>query len=196
MLGLWWARLLNFLAAVSGNGAGGGGSFESIATATGTGSSGTITFTSIPSTYKHLQVRGIARGGASLAPLYFYLQLNSVSGYACHHLRGNGASVDATADTARTYAELAGGGADSTFMAANIMGGIIIDIHDYASTTKNKTIRCLAGTDRNGSDGIIALSSALATGLGTTAVNELKLIAASGNWTTSTTFALYGIKGA
>ena len=31
-------------------------SFESIATATGTGSSGVITFSSIPSTYKHLQI--------------------------------------------------------------------------------------------------------------------------------------------
>ena len=36
-------------------------SFDSIASATGTGSSGTITFSSIPQTYKHLQIRGIGR---------------------------------------------------------------------------------------------------------------------------------------
>ena len=36
-------------------------SFESIATVSGTGSSGTITFSSIPATYKHLQIRYIGK---------------------------------------------------------------------------------------------------------------------------------------
>lgn len=171
-------------------------SFESIATATGTGSSATITFSSIPSTYQHLQIRGMARADATTySGLFLYLQLNSVSGYATHNLRGNGASASAEGNTGRTYAELAGGGADGSFFGANILSGVIIDIHDYKSTTKNKTIRCLAGADRNGSDGVIGLSSGLATGLGTTAVNEIKLVAPSGNWTSQTTFALYGVKG-
>jgi hypothetical protein len=33
------------------------GAYDSIATVSGTGSSGTISFTSIPSTYTHLQIR-------------------------------------------------------------------------------------------------------------------------------------------
>jgi hypothetical protein len=182
--------------ASSGGAAASTSSYESIASATGTGSSGTITFSSIPSTYKHLQIRGMGRAsGATSAPMYIYLQLNAGSGYAWHYLKGNGASAAASGGTGATYAQLAGGGADGSWVGANILSGTIIDIIDYASTTKNKTIRSFAGVDPNDTDGSIAIASALATGLGTTAVTEVNLIAPSGNWTTQTTFALYGIKG-
>lgn len=189
--------MLNLLGVLAASGGGGGGAYESIATATGTGSSGTITFSSIPSTYKHLQIRGLARADASpTAPMWMYLKLNSTTGYTYHNIRGNGATASAAAATARSNAQLAGGCADPTFMAANILAASITDIIDYASTTKLKTIRCFAGVDPNGTDGAIALSSALATGLDVTAVDSVSLIAPSGNWTTQTVFSLYGIKGA
>ena len=42
------------------------GSFSSIATVTvGSGGSSTVSFISIPQTYKHLQLRGIAKGTTS-----------------------------------------------------------------------------------------------------------------------------------
>ena len=56
--------MLNNIVALLGNGAaaGGGTSYESIATVTvGAGGSSSISFTSIPSTYKHLQIRAITR---------------------------------------------------------------------------------------------------------------------------------------
>ena len=186
--------MLNFLAAVSGNGAGGGGSFESIATATGTGSSGTITFSSIPSTYQHLQLRWISRSSRAITSDNMRISFNgATSTYADHVLYGDGAAAAAAGQTALTYITLqdATTGASAT---ASIMSVGVLDIHDYASTTKAKTIRSMHGNDRNGA-GVIALSSGIWTT--TSAINSISIVVGStGNFTTASTFALYGIKGA
>ena len=75
-------------------------SFESIATATGTGSSGVITFSSIPSTYKSLQIRYMSKDtNASDGVLNPKIQFNSDTGnnYAYHELRGDGTSATTNA---------------------------------------------------------------------------------------------------
>jgi len=170
-------------------------SYESIATATGTGSSGTISFTSIPSTYTHLQVRILGRSDAAFLGGRATLRMNNDSGanYASHVLTGigTGAGVAAAGNASATsidYIYIVGASA-----TANIMSAGVIDIHDYASTTKNKTVRILSGEDRN-SVGRVGVASGLWQS--TTAVNRLDIITTSGNWTTASTFALYGIKGA
>lgn len=172
-------------------------SFESIATATGTGLSGTITFSSIPSTYKHLQIRGIMKNTQNTNfEDVLNLQFNSDSGtnYAQHFLRGNGTAVAAGGAASNNkisyvaYFPYLGKGTAST------MGVVIIDILDYVSTTKYKTIRNMGGYDNNG-DGFITVSSGL--WLNTNAVTSISLIGDSSyNWQTTTTFALYGIKEA
>jgi hypothetical protein len=169
--------------------------FESIATATGTGASGTISFTSIPSTYTHLQVRILGRSDSAFLGGRATLIMNNDSGanYASHALTGigTGAGVAVVADTSATsinYIYTIGASA-----TANLMSVGVIDIHDYASTTKNKTVRILSGEDRN-TVGRIGVAGGLWQS--TTAVNRLDIITPSGNWTTASTFALYGIKGA
>jgi len=83
---------------LAGNTAFNPSSFESIATATGTGSSGVITFSSIPSTYQHLQLRWIARttdatsGFESI--LIRYNGVTSTS-YGYHYIEANGSTVSA-----------------------------------------------------------------------------------------------------
>jgi hypothetical protein len=168
--------------------AGAAPAFESIATATGNGSSGTITFSSIPSTYQHLQVRlqVIASGGGGQS-----IRFNSDSGnnYAYHNLGGNGSSVFAggTANYSQMFI-----GDDS---AATNPALMIVDIHDYASTTKNKTIRSFFGHDRNGA-GSVYLYSGL--WMNTNAVTSLSLGIGlfGGIFDSGTTASLYGIKGA
>jgi hypothetical protein len=178
----------------SGGAGGGGASFESIATAVGTGSSGTITFSSIPSTYKHLQVRLDAR--VTVANLATSMRVNNDSSslYARHALFGTGASVSAAGSASQTSISWIDFVTGSN-SAANIEGVGILDIHDYASTTKTKTIRLLGGYDtNNGSDGgLITLQSGLYNS--TSAITRLDFLVAAGNWATSTTFSLYGIKG-
>ena len=168
------------------------GSYESIATATGTGSSGTITFSSIPSTYVALQIRGIARTTPLSNVVNFYIRFNGDTGtnYTRHSLIGDGATVSTGAQTAQNsiYVYEAGRGANA---AANIVGISIIDIHDYASTTKNKTVRIISGSDANDTTGDVALASGL--WLSTAAIDSISIVTTSGSWTTQTQFALYGI---
>ena len=55
-------------------------SYESIATVSvGSGGQSSIVFSSIPSTYKHLQLRAIARTDYAAASIAFHLQFNSLN---------------------------------------------------------------------------------------------------------------------
>jgi hypothetical protein len=172
-------------------------SFESIATATGTGSSGTITFSSIPATYQHLQLRILARGSAASAgaDLWFRLNSDTATNYAQHTLMGDGSAASAAgiANSTSMYANVAGSSIPAASATASAMGTIIVDIHDYVSTTKNKTLRTFGGFDVNGTGGRIYLSSGLWRS--TTAVNAITVNLDSGNFTTSSVVSLYGIKG-
>jgi len=168
--------------------------FESIATATGTGSSGTITFSTIPSTYQHLQIRYNARCTRVNTDAGVHLQFNSDTGtnYTLHQLTGAGSGVSANGSTSQNYITIGVATADSS--PANVMGVGIIDIHDYANTSKYKTVRSLVGDDQNNTNGVIYLRSGL--WLSTSAITDISIIAQVDSWTTTTTFALYGIKGA
>jgi hypothetical protein len=164
------------------------GSYESIASASGTGSSGTITFSSIPSTYTHLQIRAIGRN--SYPATQFNTRFNSDTGanYAWHTFYGTGA---ATAGSGSASATLIGTyGLSYSSLTSGIMSSHTIDILDYANTSKYTTTKTLGGYDANGS-GEFGFFSGL--WMNTAAVTSIDLIAASGNWTTDTRFALYGI---
>jgi hypothetical protein len=172
-----------------------GTSFESIATLSGTGSSGTISFTSIPSTYKHLQIRAIARenSGGGSNDTFLGLSFNGSSGnnYATHYLNGDGASTSASGSG--SYPRIFPGIAAQNSAPSNVMGVFVLDLLDYASTNKYKTTRSLMGFDKNGS-GSITITSGL--WLSTSAINQIDIYSKDGqSFTTSTTIALYGIKG-
>lgn len=167
------------------------GAYDSIATASGTGSSGTITFSSIPSTYTHLQIRGISRNSYPSSQTNVRFNSDTGSNYSNHMFYGEGNAAYAAQNASQTFFRFYGLSYSS--LTAGIMSGHIIDILDYANTNKYKTARTLGGFDANGS-GEQGLFSGL--WMSTTAVTSIDLIATSGNWTTDTRFALYGIKGA
>jgi hypothetical protein len=161
----------------------------------GTGSSGTITFSSIPQTYKHLQVRLIANNNSGNFSLRLRLNGDTGTNYAHHVLEGGGSSAyayGAASANAIFYVGSAIGGSGS---GANFFGASIIDIHDYASTTKNKTVRTLNGHDSNGA--VDAQQIRLTSGLwmNTAAVTSISILDLSANFTTTSTFALYGMVG-
>jgi hypothetical protein len=168
-------------------------SYESIATANGTGSSGVITFSSIPSTYKHLQIRYIARDTQTAtfvtAPTVSF-NGDTANNYTTHYLYGNGTVVTAGANVGTNefgYILATGANAGTNTYAAGI-----IDILDYTSTSKTKTVRTMSAADNNGS-GEIYFNSGLwfATPAAITSIT----FNASTNYTSLTTFALYGIRG-
>lgn len=166
---------------------------EPIATTlVGAGGSSTITFSSIPSTYKHLQIRWIGRGGAPNVNQSFGLRFNSDNGtnYTYHVLYGTGASVFSVGQTDNNYAFFnSGAGANAT---SNVFGIGIVDILDYANTNKNKTVRSLGGVDNNGS-GIIAFDSGL--WISTSAITKIDVYSVTGNFSQYSRISLYGIKG-
>jgi hypothetical protein len=167
-------------------------SYESIASATGTGSSDTITFSSIPSGYKSLQVRALFRSSSAFStPDTLRVTLNgSTTTYASHNLYGDGSTVTANGTTGSAYIRVL------SMVTGSTSGGysvLILDLIDNDSTTKNKTVRIFGGCDTNGL-GAIGLHSGLwAT---TSAVTSMTFaITGAGNLDTTSTFALYGIKG-
>lgn len=170
--------------------------FESIATVTvGAGGSSSVEFTSIPGTFTHLQVRGIARTTrASNESDAILMRFNSDSGsnYARHQLNGDGASASADAGTSTTGMQINRFTASSA--TASNFGALVSDILDYTNTNKNTTVRTLGGYDNNGS-GLISFNSGL--WMNTAAITTITLTSLnSANFAQYSHFALYGIKGA
>lgn len=168
-------------------------SYESIATANGTGISGVITFSSIPSTYKHLQLRAIVRNtsvGTGEQSILVIANGDTGANYATHRLTGNGSAAGAQSYTSGT--DIVPYFNPSSLNTAGIYGAYVWDILDYANTSKNKTFRLLGGVDFNGSGTVGLISGAW---FNTAAINSLRFTSGGGSWTTDTQFALYGIKG-
>ena len=124
-------------------------SYESIATVTLGGSQASITFSSIPSTYQHLQIRGVARSDRSVTIEGLSIRFNSDTGlnYTYHGVQGNGSSATAFAgwDNDQSLSSLAA----SANAGSSIFGAGVIDILDYANTNKYTTIRILTGVNNN-----------------------------------------------
>jgi hypothetical protein len=168
-------------------------SYESIATVT-VGSGGTssyVEFTSIPDTFTHLQIRMLYGTSSAGSTSIMRLNADTSSGYAYHYVVGNGSTAFTGASINRNLGLLTdfnGGGVTSSPAVA------ILDLLDYASTSKYKTIRTLQGYDANGSGAVTLVSTQWRS---TTAVTSFQIYPPSGgSFTQYSQFALYGIKGA
>jgi hypothetical protein len=170
-------------------------SYDSIATVTvGSGGSSSISFTSIPSTYTHLQIRGIGRLTNAVSSNDASLRFNTDSGsnYAHHHLYGNGASASTPGTGSTTSSILVSyGGFPGTNTTTTAFSGFVIDILDYASTSKNKTVRGLIGYDANGS-GELSLFSGL--WFNSTIAGIFQIDFSGVTFAQYSQFALYGVK--
>ena len=167
------------------------GDYESIATVTvGGGGAASATFSSIPATYKHLQVRITALGDTATGyDVTMRFNSDTASNYNWHRLYGNGSSALAQGSlTSVTSMYVAADGARTTYPFVSV-----IDILDYADTNKYTTIRNLNGFDQN-SAGAVLLWSGLWRN--TAAVNSIAITVAANNLAEHSSFALYGIRSA
>ena len=170
------------------------GAYDSIATSTvGSGGVSTITFSSIPSTYTHLQLRFITRNnrsGQSVDASNIKANGDGGANYANHRVQGDGATPTASGGSSLGAAIFAQTPASTA--TAGLFGAGVIDILDYANTNKYKTFRTLSGFDANGS-GYVGLYSGLWQS--TSAINSLTISSNDGSgFLEYTSFALYGIK--
>ena len=159
------------------------GDFESIATSTLSSATASITFNSIPQTYKHLQIRMI---GFSDNSNYHYMSSNLTVGRR-HTLYHTTSYVLGTNSGESPGLPLNIGGMDGVFTN-------IIDIADYTSTNKLKQFKSHLSNDRNGSgQQVFVIGYWTEAG---TALNSLTFtMGGSGNFSQHTDIALYGIKG-
>ena len=171
------------------------GSFTSIATVTGNGSATSLTFSSIPTGYTDLQIRGLLVGSSTTpAVRYWFNGDNAGTTYTRHYLYGDGSSAGAggTANMALNQV-FAGTGTVNTY--PNVF---IIDIADYLNTSKYKTVKSIAGADDNtagtGHGGINLESHVW---MNTAAITSITIDLSTGVAIPSnSTFALYGVKAA
>lgn len=161
--------------------------YDSIQTVSvGSGGAADITFSSIPSTYTHLQIRcfGNNTSGGTWA-----MQCNGIttSVYSYHYVGAYNSSVTQGAGATQTSMTIGG------FGTGIKVTGSIIDILDYANTNKYKTIRALTGSDFGTSGEVGLFSGAYQQ---TTAISSIVIKAVgSPNIGQYSHFALYGIKG-
>ena len=183
---------------LAGNTAFNPSSYESIATFTAAGGETSLTFSSIPATYASLQIRGIYRDQYTANPYSAELRVrfNSDSGanYVSHWLQGDGSTAAGQSNTGANQIKIISAGVADA-VSANIFGVSIIDIHDYASTTKNKVTRAFAGANDNTSSTEFKVSLDSGLWLDTSAITSISLLAPN-NFKAGSTFSLYGIKGA
>jgi hypothetical protein len=183
--------LLNQIAAIHGTGvAASTTSYESIATVTvGAGGSSSIDFTSIPSTFKHLQIRQFNLNSVANQTIFIRFNSDTGSNYARHQVGGTGGVTYASGESSQT-AGFIGFGAGST--SSGYGAATITDILDYTNTNKYTTVRAISGNDYNGAGQIVLRSSLW---MNTAAVTGITIYPDTGNFTQYSHFALYGIKG-
>ena len=156
--------------------------YEPIATTTLGSAAADVTFTSISGTYTDLVLVAVTQIGVSGD--YLGVQFNSDTGsnYSRTRLSGNGTSASSERDTSQVrlnfYAQ------PTSNFAVNK-----IDIFNYANTTTFKSVLCR--TDQ------ASLSTNAYVGLyrSTSAITSIKLIG-PGNFSSGSTFTLYGIASA
>jgi hypothetical protein len=167
------------------------GAYELIQSQVLSSTTTSVTFSSIPSTFRHLQIRISAKTAqASTGVDTVRLRLNGDSGsnYAIHGLSGNGSSVSSFAVASHNLIAITGGAV--RLNDTNMFGAAVVDILDYVSTAKNTTVRSLGGAAA--STNSIDLNSGL--WMNTAAVTSLTLSAFT-DFVSGSRFSLYGLRG-
>ena len=164
------------------------GSYDALATVTvPSGGASSIVFSAIPQTgYKHLQIRSMSIFINARMDITF--NGDTGSNYSYHLVQGAGASAYAEGAGSTGSIRIWPNGNASSTSYPNLA---IIDVLDYATSTKNKTARILNGFDQNGS-GIISLNSG--SWYNTNAINSITIAPNTGSFGQYSQFSLYGVK--
>ncbi len=177
----------------------GGIDYEPITTTVLGTAAASISFSSIPNTYKHLAIRLVSRndnGGVTQSLAIMRFNSDSGTNYSDHRIEANASgTVAITAVASRAYLPLSrveGSAADTNAFAVSVA-----EILDYTNTNKNKTMRAMQASinstaSTNGSfNGLMS-----GVWLNTAAITGITISDASGyNFAAGTRATLYGIKG-
>ena len=170
------------------------GAYDALWSTTLAAATSTITISNIPQTYKHLQIRGIARTSRSDSNqdgIKFRYNSDTGNNYATHYLLGNGSTTGSSGGSSVSYNWI--NGITSATTSANCFGAFSIDILDYANTNKNKTFRALSGREDNANTaGAMWFESGLWNS--TSAISSITIFPNTGpNIEQYSSFSLYGV---
>ena len=167
-------------------------SYESIASSVVSGVS-SVSFSSIPQTYQHLELRWSTVGSTGGAGLFLRFNEDTSGNYTRNVIFGVSGSgvttstgVGSSAGASSFYVTVWMDGLNDSFSDA-----ALINVYDYSSTSKYKTAWGQVGQTRSASRNEHNVTGG--SWLNNSAVTSISLTPSSG--TITGTFSLYGIKG-
>jgi hypothetical protein len=144
------------------------------------GSAGSITFSSIPSTYTDLRLVMVGKISSSDG-IKIRFNNNSSTVYSDTYIRGTGTAADSARTTNGTEIDIG-------FIYSTNPSLTTVDVFSYANTNINKTFLAGGYTDDNGSGYVW---QRVGLWRSTSAINRIDLL--FGPFATGTTATLYGI---
>ena len=161
-----------------------GSTYTPIATATGTGSSGTVTFSSIPSTYTDLVLVSDLENSAT-ANLYYQYNGSSSALYSDTTTYGDGSSTGSYRRSGQTLHYI------SYLSSSGQRLAVISNFQNYSNTSVFKSILTRAN------NASFELNKVVGLWRDTSAISSITIaLNNSANFTSSSTFTLYGITAA
>jgi hypothetical protein len=141
-----------------------------------------VTFSSIPSTYRYLICVVVAQGSVNIEGR---MRFNGDSGanYFFQRMSGSGSTATAGGGIGQTTGRL------SQIAQATTTGALQmnIDIMDYSATDKHTSALSRANQSANGTEAFVNRWANTAT------VTSVQILTTTGNWASGSTFSLYGI---
>ena len=154
--------------------------YVALATTTLGASASSVTFSSIPASYRDLVL--VADGTTAASDGYVVLQFNGDTGsnYSNVFMTGFGSTTESIASTNTSIRRA---------LMGNSQSNIIWQLLDYSATDKHKTV-----LSRSGSNGSTNVAAAAGRWANTAAVTSIAISSESSTFSSGSTFSLYGIE--
>jgi hypothetical protein len=171
---------------------------EAIATTYLEDEAASVTFSSIPQTYEHLQIRMLSRNTYNYFQGSPRLTFNGAAGtaYSSHDINGTSTTVDSGRSEGEAWTKiprLTTGNGDNNYadrLKTGDYGPAIIDIWDYRNTNKNRVAMAISGAALTTTGRYVSIASGLYTNA--TTVTSITLDS-DGSWMRGSVFSLYGL---
>ena len=171
-----------------------GAMFPIFATTVGSAGAASVTFSNIPSTYTHLQLRIFAKSNNANANdaggLNTRFNSDTSNSYSYHYMFASSTGALSTGNASSVDSTLVGFVNSNNYPASNFTASVI-DILDYKNTNKFKTHRSLGGNNGNGAGYAWFASGSYQK---TNAISSITMTPYQGSLMQYSSFALYGLK--
>ena len=172
---------------------------EAIATTYLEADAASVTFSGIPTTYEHLQIRMSSRTTFAYRQGNPVLTFNGTAGtaYSSHSMNGTNTTADADSSVTGAASTLIpklttgdGIGGSSGGVVSTDFAPAVIDILDYRNANKNTTVMAISGNSLTTTGPYVSFASGLFDD--TTVITSITL-GVNGSWMRGSVFTLFGL---